>query len=277
MLFGTAGGIVAPALLIATAAAGLGWRGAFGIAAALLAVYAAVLAFLPLPPPTRRTDRGVAHGLRTIARDGRVWYFGTVALLMGMLQQPFVAFVVAYAHQDRGASTTVTTVMAATWIVGVVAASTRASRGRHEPRTTRLSASAAVVLTGVLCATTVPFGAAIAAGIAACAYGISMLTLTVKSRVVALHPGLVGSAFALVSTIEFAGFFVPIGFGRLADTHGVHAGLLSFTAVALVLLLFTAGGDRAISRRRSDPGAERRPGFSSEADPSWEGRSSKPH
>jgi hypothetical protein len=170
---------------------------------------------------------------------------------MGMLQQPFVAFVVAYAHQDLGASTTVTTVIAATWIVGVVLASARASRGRHEPRTIPLGASAAVVLAGVLGATVVPFAVAIAAGIAACAYGISMLTLTVKSRVVELHPGLVGSAFALVSTVEFAGFLVPLGFGRVADAYGVHAGLLCFTAVALVLLVAAAAGDRHDPRRRS--------------------------
>jgi MFS family permease len=249
MLFGTAGGILAPALLVATSAGGLGWRGAFVVVAALLAAYGVALALLPLPPPALAgTDRGVAQGLRAIAHDGRVWYFGAVALLMGMLEQPFVAFVVAYAHQDRGASTTVTTVLAATWIVGVVAATTRASRGRPDQRARRLRTSAAVVLAGVLGATAVPAAAAIAAGIAACAYGISTLTLTVKSRIVELHPGLVGSAFALVSTLEFAGFFVPIGFGRIADAHGVQAGLACFGAVAFALLLVSIVGDRTVAR-----------------------------
>jgi MFS family permease len=278
MLFGTAGGLLGPAFLIATTAAGWGWRGAFAAAGALLVAYAAVLAALPLPPPARvDADRGVVHGFRAIARDGRMWYFGVVALLMGTLEQPFVAFVVAYAHQDRGSSTTVTTVLAAAWIVGVVAATARVSRGRHDRRTMRLHTGAAVVCAGVLAATVVPFTGAIAAGIAACAFGISMLTLTVKSRIVELHPGLVGSAFALVSTIEFAGFFVPIGLGRVADAHGVHVGLACFTAVAFVLLLVASAGDRRDLRRRSGPGAERRPGGSSKVDPAMQGRSSKPH
>ncbi len=256
MLFGTGGGMIAPALFIATVSLGFGWRGAFLVVAALLAAYGVILACLPLPAPARaEAGPRVGHGLRTIARDGRVWYFGVIALLMGMLQQPFVAFVVAYAHQTLGASTTVTTVLAATWIVGVVAATTRASRSRNDARTFRLRTSAAIVGAGVLAATVVPSAAAIAVAIAACAFGVSTLTLTVKSRVVELHPGLVGSAFALVSTIEFAGFFVPIGFGRVADAHGVHAGLACFGAVAIVLLLAAAAGDRAIargaSRRRS--------------------------
>jgi MFS family permease len=245
MLFGTAGGVLAPAVFITTGSLGLGWRGAFLIVGGLLAAYGAWLACLPLPRPARaETGPRVAHGLRRVGRDRRVWYFGLVALLMGMLEQPFAAFVVAYAHQALGASTTVTTILVATWIIGVVAATTRASRGRHDPRDIRLRTSALVVVVGVLTATVVPLTAAVAAGIVACAFGISTLTLSVKSRVVELHPGLVGSAFALVSTIEFAGFFVPIGFGRVADAHGVQAGLACFTAVALALLLVAAAGDR---------------------------------
>jgi hypothetical protein len=199
----------------------------------------------------------VWRGLRGVAGDRRVWCFGVVALLMGMLQQPFVAFVVAYATQVRGASTTVATVLAGSWIVGVVVAATRASRARRDARTRRLGASAGVIFAGAVCATVVPYTAALAVGIAACSFGISTLTLTLKSRLVELHPGRVGSAFALVSTIEFAGFAVPIAVGRVADTHGVHAGLTCFAAIASLLLLVSTVGDRTFARR---PAAGRRSG-----------------
>ena len=97
MLFGTAGGLLGPALLLGADAAGFGWRGAFLAAAAMLAVYGACIACLPLPPPDRSDDTpGVGAGLRTVARDRRVWFLGLLALLMGTLQQPFTAFVVAY-------------------------------------------------------------------------------------------------------------------------------------------------------------------------------------
>jgi hypothetical protein len=112
-----------------------------------------------------------------------------------------------------------------------------------------LGASAAVVFVSALGATVIPLVPAIGFAVAGCAYGISTLTLTVKSRVVELHPGLVGSAFALVSTVEFAGFFVPIAVGRIADANGVHTGLDCFTALAFVLLLVAGAGDRTIARR----------------------------
>ena len=217
--------------------------------AALLAAYGVILACLPLPAPARaEAGPRVGPGLRTIARDGRVWYFGVIALLMGMLQQPFVAFVVAYAHQTLGTSPTVTTVLAATWIVGVVAATTRASRSRNDARTFRLRTSAAIVGAGVLAATVVPSAAAIAVAIVACAFGISTLTLTVKAASWSCIPAWWEAPSRSCRPSSSRASSSPIGFGRVADPYGVHAGLACFGAVAFVLLLAAAAGDWAIAR-----------------------------
>ena len=66
-----------------------------------MAAYGAWLAFLPLPPP--RPDGPHARpGLRTVVHDADIVWAAVAALLVGALQQPFMAYLVAYAEQGRG-------------------------------------------------------------------------------------------------------------------------------------------------------------------------------
>ena len=53
VLFGTAGGLLGPLLLIGAAATGFGWRGAFVACALMMAAYGAWLACSPAPAATR--------------------------------------------------------------------------------------------------------------------------------------------------------------------------------------------------------------------------------
>ena len=77
VLFGTAGGLLGPTVLIAATATGSGWRGAFLVCAVMMAAYGTWLACLPLPRPrpSASTDRGrrPRHGLAPVLRDLRVW------------------------------------------------------------------------------------------------------------------------------------------------------------------------------------------------------------
>ena len=252
VLFGTAGGLLGPALLIAATASGFGWRGAFVVCALMMAAYGAWLACLPLPPPPDHPHRARRpwHGLRPVLHDPGVWYYGGVALLAGALQQPFVAYVVAFAERDRGLSAVVATAMVTGWVAGAAVAAAGSSRIASRGPSSGLSRHTVLLLAGTTSALVVPWAPAIAAGIAVNGFAMTRLVLALKGRLVASHPGRIGGAFAVVATIEYAGFGLPLIAGRLADAYGVRVGLAFFVLLAGVLVVVTVLGDRAGSPRR---------------------------
>ena len=254
VLFGTAGGLLGPALLIGATASGFGWRGAFVVCALMMAAYGAWLACLPLPPPPDHPHphraRRPWHGLRPVLHDPGVWYYGGVALLAGALQQPFVAYVVAFAERDRGLTAVVATAMVTGWVAGAAVAAAGSSRIASRGPSSGLSRHTVLLLAGTTSALVVPWAPAIAAGIAVNGFAMTRLVLALKGRLVASHPGRIGGAFAVVATIEYAGFGLPLIAGRLADAYGVRVGLAFFVLLAGVLVVVTVLGDRAGSPRR---------------------------
>jgi hypothetical protein len=185
-----------------------------------------------------------------VLRDPAVWYYGGVALLAGALQQPFVAYVVAFAERDRGLTPVVATAMVTGWVGGAAVAAARASRIASRARASGLSRHAVLLLAGTTSALVVPWAPAIAVGIAVNGFAMTRLVLALKGRLVASHPGRVGGAFAVVATIEYAGFGLPLVAGRLADAYGVRIGLAFFVMLAGVLVVVTVLGDRVDAGRR---------------------------
>jgi MFS family permease len=250
VLFGTIGGLLGPVLLIAATATGFGWRGAFVVSAVVMVAYGTWLARLALPPPpTVDTARRPWHGLRPVLRDLHVWYCGGVALLVAALQQPFAAYLVAYTERDRGLSPVVATALLTGWVAGAAVAAARSSRVTSPDLARGLSGPAALLLVATAGALVAPWAPAIALSVALNGFAVTRMVLALKSRLVARHPGRVGGAFALVSTIEFAGFGLPLLAGRLADAYGVRVGLSFFVVLAAVLLIVTVAGDGVGARR----------------------------
>jgi hypothetical protein len=141
------------------------------------------------------------------------------------------------------------TALTAGWICGAAVAAARSSRINARPLGSALSPHAAVLLLGTAGAFVVPWAPAMAVGLALNGFATTRLVLALKSRLVARHPGRVGAAFAVVSTIEFAGFVLPVLAGRIADAYGVRAGLACFVVIAAVLVLVTGTGDQIGARR----------------------------
>jgi len=251
MVFGAAGGVLGPALLVLAAATRFGWRGAFLACAAPMAAYGVWLARLPLQPPSHPEPQRAFRALRPILRDVRVWYCGLLALILAPLQHPFTAFLIAYLERVRGVSTALATAVPIAWVAGSVIAAAAASRRGTRPRGRAMRVNALLLLAATLGATTIPSIPVIVVCVFLNGFALTRFMLALKTLLVTLHPQRVGSVSAVVTTTEFAGFMLPILAGALADTYGLAAGFGFYAAVAAVLLLAVVAGDRYLSSSRA--------------------------
>jgi predicted MFS family arabinose efflux permease len=71
-------------------------------------------------------------------------------------------------------------------------------------------------------------------------FGIIGFWTALQARVLKLRPGQAGTVSAVVSTIEFSGFLIPIGIGMLVDAHGLRAGIGCYALLALLLVAIVA-------------------------------------
>jgi hypothetical protein len=73
-------------------------------------------------------------------------------------------------------------------------------------------------------------------------WALTRFTLALKTHLASLHPGRLGTTLALVTTLEFAGFGLPLIAGALADRYSLTAGFAFYPAVAAVLVVVVAAG-----------------------------------
>jgi predicted MFS family arabinose efflux permease len=251
MVFGALGGVLGPALLILAGATAFGWRAAFLACAPAMAAYGVCLGRLPLPPPSHPEPNRPLRALRPILRDARVWYCGLLALILGPLQHPFTAFLIAYLERVRGAPAALATAVPITWVAGSVIAAVASSRRGTRPRGGAMRVNALLLLAATLGATTIPSLPVIVVCVFVNGFALTRFMLALKTRVVELHPTRVGSVSAVVTTTEFVGFMLPILAGALADTYGLAAGFGFYAAVAAALVLTVVAGDRYFSSSRA--------------------------
>jgi len=236
-LFGAVGDLLGPVFLIVATATGIGWRGAFLVCAVLVLAYAIWIATLPIPAPRTFEHERARDGLREVVRDRRVWFCAMVALLLGPLDEPFLAFLIADLEGGRGMSTEAATAIAAAWTLRSLIALATTSRAGYRcgqralPRTAALLAAAAAG-----CAVApAPFGVAACAFVFGFASGRFFIAL--MTRILGLRPSQLGTVYAVISAVEFTGFLLPLAAGVLADTYGVGAGLGCYVTIAVVLFV----------------------------------------
>jgi predicted MFS family arabinose efflux permease len=249
-LFGAVGDLLAPALLIAAAAAGVSWRITFAVGAATCAIYGVWLASCRFPPPPPRVHgESVRNALGPIIRDRRVWYFGALALLLGPLDEDTFAFLLAYLQRDVGVSSAVATAIASASIVGALVGFVTTSRRGYRPPARALRSEAIVIAVSLIAAVVVGNLAVLAMAELVFGFAVARYWIALKTQIVQLNPQRVGSVNAVVSTIEFSGFLLPVLAGRLADTFGVRAGFGFSAVIAVVTVgLIVAFDDRVQAR-----------------------------
>ncbi|HTN81322.1 MAG TPA: MFS transporter, partial [Acidimicrobiales bacterium] len=231
---GSIGDLLGPALIIATAWMGFGWQAPFLLAAVLMAAYGVWLALSPLPPPRRHEEQEAPHrALASILRDRRVWVFGVMAMLLSPLDEPFLAFLIAHLQRTDGMSRTVATAIAMATVVGsLLGAAVQARRAPPDPPLVRPAVLLACAVTSIALA---PTALLVLPGTVVFGFGMIGFWTALQARVLLLRPGQAGTVSAVVSTIEFCGFVVPIGIGVVVDAHGLRAGIACYALLAVVL------------------------------------------
>ena len=244
-LLGSIGDLVGPALVIGTLAAGLSWRVCFYAAAVLVAAYGAWVASLPFPPPHPSDDEDTVRGaLWSVLRDPVVWLVGVVTMLLGPLDEPLLAFMIAHLEQARGLTEAGATAIATLSVVGAfVGYATLRRRAGH------LSTDAvllALATTGVVVAP-----GAVTASLASLLIGAFLVRvwIDVQARALTVRPGQAGSVKAVVAAIETVGWSLPLLAGIVADRVDVTAGLGTYAALAWALAVAGTVLHRSTRRR----------------------------
>jgi predicted MFS family arabinose efflux permease len=257
-LLSTVGDIAGPALLAAVAAVGLGWRVAFALAAALLAVYGLALAATPMPAPRAPTDdrpRTPVRDFLRIAHDPVIVRVGLVVAVLAVIDEPFFGFVLATLEHTGRQRPAVAQLVAiggvAAGLVASVVLERRATR-TETPTTSVRRHGAALLLAGTLAVALVPVVAVQALGLAATAAGEVAVWLSVQSEMLRRHPGREGTTAAVVSMIGLLGAAGPPLIGRVADAHGLRAGLWLFVGASAVIAVLARAGVPAPSGGKMD-------------------------
>jgi fucose permease len=249
-LLGSIGDLLGPAVVVGAAGLGVSWRWSFHVTAVLAAAYGVWLATLRFPPPhPDGHDETVRGTLLSVAGDPRVWLAGGVSMLLGPLDEPLLAFLIAHLEDARGLTEAGATLIATFSVVGafVAYATLRVRKG-----VLPVDAAGLAVATTVVVVAPDP----VTASVASLLIGMFLIRVWIdlQARVLLLRPGQTGSVKAVVTVVETFGWGLPVLAGVVADHLDVTAGLASYavmawalTAAALALATF--------SGRRPSPAA----------------------
>jgi predicted MFS family arabinose efflux permease len=263
-LFGAAGDLLGPLVLIITASLGWSWRVPFFVGAALCAGYGVWLAMLPLPRPAHVEGghRGALRNTLALLRDPAIWRFGLVAVLFVQLDEAYLAFVIAYLRRDQHLAPGPATLTASAIVIGTILGFTAAARSARRASTRGALRGAAALLA------VSSIGIALLRGplpVAVCGlvFGIAGARFWVVFHATVLRhrPGRAGSVTAVVGNLEMLGFAFPVAIGAVADTHGLRVGLVCYAAIPVALLL--VAGFVASPGYRSSEGAKGAPSSAS--------------
>jgi hypothetical protein len=254
-LAGALGDLLAPAALAASVSFGLGWRGALGAVAALVAVQAALAAGAPEPAPgDGAAEHGAGESLRDAVRAAtgcpRLAGWSLAAAACALMDEVLVAFGALWLAEHVGAGAAERALVLGAFVAGTIAGAALLER-----LAARFRPSTLLGVSGTGCA------AAYAAWLAAGSWLESAITMTVAGVFAAAqHPLLRARAFAamperphvvlaagaLFGTVELA---IPLLVGAVADRAGVRAAMLVLLAQPAAVLL------GAVAARREERGA----------------------
>jgi predicted MFS family arabinose efflux permease len=246
-LLAAIGDLVGPLLLAASLATGLGWRGAFWAAGALMIAYGVLLATQPLPRPSRPPDDEESTPWRTfvaVARDRRVLVAGLLVALIVAFDDTFVGFAVAFLTTERGLTPAVATLAAGAGMAGGIVAAAWASRTNR--RRIGLRPCAVLLMAGVLLLLLVPNVVAAAVGTAAVGAAVNLAWIILQAGYMTLRPGQAGTTSAVAEAVANVGVLTPLAIGLIADHRGLTVAMALYVVIAAVFL--------ASTRRRSADG-----------------------
>ena len=235
------GDLLAPLTLIAATALGFGWRGLFMAGGSLMLTYGVWLTSQRFPPPhPRGEDAHAARDLLAVLTDGRVLLMAVMMGLFALLDEPLLAFLIAYLKEVAGHGPGMAVALSTGALVGGLIGYALAERLIPDDSPGAVLAPSA--LATALSLPVLAFGPqawmVVAGGLA---FGVSGAVFynALQSLVLTLRPGQAGSTGAVVSIIGLAGAGFPAFVGWVADAWGLGAGLGLYVAFPALLLALT--------------------------------------
>ena len=241
------GDLLGPLLLAGVVAAGFGWQAAFGVAGAMALLYGAWLGAHRFPPPRPPEHRPLA-GVVAAVRDRRVLALGLAGGLLSLLDEPFLAFVVAFLQQERGQDASVANLVAGASVAGGLVAYLVLGRPGRVDSLRPGGVAAAVLPLGVVGLVLAP--SIVLQGAAGFGVGASIATiwLVVQHARLTVREGQAGTTTAVASSVEMATVAFPLAAGAVADAHGLAVTLWLYAAVAVAVGVVIRGTTRAPGR-----------------------------
>jgi MFS family permease len=248
---GLAGDLLAPLLMAAAAWATLGWRHAFGLAGAIVAVWALALARLPFPPASAQADepdRG-ERGCWTDALHPRLllWLLGLT--FCDLLDEVLVVFASLHLRDGLGAGPAARSLVLGAFVAGGGLGLAVTDRLLARVPALRLLAVAAAACIACylawLATTTLWLSAVLMVGVGA---ATAPLYPIAAAQAYAALPGRSGTVNAVGHVFTPLAIAFPLALGWLADAASPRAALLVLVAQPIVLLVLAI----ALAPRRRD-------------------------
>lgn len=242
-LLASVGNAFGPFLLAFTLAVGLGWRGAFVAAAALLIAYSAVLATQSLPAPRNKVDHsaGPTGGVVAALRDRRVVRIGLISAVADIFDEPFIGFAIAYLIEVGGLTASSATLMAAVATAGGIAGTLVAARMDGRSNARLMATSSAVQAGAIVAFVAVPVIPVQVVAVFLAGAALDLLWLARHATYLRLRPGQEGTTTAVVSLMSTTAVGFPLLAGAVADMRGLTAALACYAVAAVVLALACRG------------------------------------
>lgn len=255
-LLSLAGDLCAPALLVVLSIGGLGWRAAYVIVGALIAVWTVIAFATPIdvePGPDADTGappRPLLASLKEALSDKTLvaWLFGVA--LCDLLDEILVVFATIHVKTELGGGTLAQSAVVATCTasgaIGLVILQRLLARGHDERRLLVgfCAACAASVIAWVAAPTV---WASVLLVIPVGAFSTPLYPL-VAARAYAQRPAESGAVLAASHLFTPLGLALPYLVGAIADHAGTYVALMVLIAQPLGLIVLT----RATGRARRD-------------------------
>lgn len=246
------GDVLGPVTISAAVWAGIDWRMIFVGGGVLMIGYAAWLVSLPFPK-TETSDDEESTPIRTVLalfRDPLIMRLSLMLLLFGLLDEPFLGFLLVRWVRELGFAEELASLCAGAIVAGGIAGHLAVPYVVE-----RFSLRKGIVVAALICAVAVAvlcvagsFPLLFIAGAAMGMFGAMFYSL-LESALFELRPGQAGATSAVTSVIGMLGMFFPSFVGALAESFGLMTGISSYAVAALVMLVLTAWAYPSASKK----------------------------
>lgn len=230
------GDVLSPVAVVAAGLLRLGWRALFLGSAVLMFGYSWWLGSEKLPAPLPDGERSVRGSLLEVLRDRRVWALAAAEALVSLIDEPFLAFLILFLEQVRGAPAPVAVSVTLANLLGSAAGSYLApgtiKRGNATLPAAGVATAAAIAVLVAVPGLPAQFGAATVAG-----FGGAMVWVAIQGRTLGLRPGQAGTTAAVTATVALLDLPFPWVAGLVADHFGLTAAMGLYLAAAVILAL----------------------------------------